>query len=201
MEKKEAVKPEPPQKMEAPSEPKEAPKEQTLRDIALVLDDYSDMFSDFDPRPYGKREFSEDFLKELARRYLEDSKGNFEVRFFIPAYERDLKAEVVIKKRLREHFHFEEKRVHKETEAIRKKGATYVAIGAAVLLFETFVSHFSTDALLASIPGVITLPVGWFFVWTGFERILDTSPGHSKQKQIFEKFAKCSYLFISEDRE
>jgi hypothetical protein len=76
----------------------------SLREITIQLDVYDDIFSDFDPRPYQERELSEDFLKEIQRRYLEDNRGRFEIHFTIPSSERDTKEEALIKKRLREHF-------------------------------------------------------------------------------------------------
>ncbi len=176
-------------------------RESLMREISIVLDNYDDIFSDFDPRQYWRRELSEDFLKELSRRYLEDSKGNFEVRFFIPAYERDPKAETVIKKRLRGHFLLEAKRVQKEVEGIRNKAMVYIAAGVGVLLIETLVTLFAQNDILPKLAGILTLPVGWFLVWTGTERILDFSPSIMKQVHIYEKFAKCNYLFISEDKE
>ena len=36
-----------------------------MADISLWLDDYDDLFSDFDSRNYLKRRVSEDFLEEL----------------------------------------------------------------------------------------------------------------------------------------
>ena len=65
-----------------------------MSEISLWLDTYDDIFSDFDPRPYSQREMSEDFLKEISRRYLEGKHGRFEVHFTIPSSERDLKAEM-----------------------------------------------------------------------------------------------------------
>lgn len=36
-------------------------------EISLVLDTYDDIFSDFDPRPYGERALSSDFLDEAKK--------------------------------------------------------------------------------------------------------------------------------------
>lgn len=175
--------------------------EATLRDISIVLDNYDDIFSDFDPRAYGQRELSDDFLKELSKRYVEDSRGNFEVRFFIPAYERDMKAEALIKKRLKEHYSREMKNVEKETDAVHNRGIRYIVTGICILLGETFIRLTWGNDIVWSIIGVLILPAGWFAIWTGLERIFDLGPRILKQKTSFEKFAKCNYMFISQDRE
>ena len=72
-----------------------------LREITIQLDTYDDIFSDFDPRPYSSRALSEDFIKEIKRHYMEDKRGRFEVHFTIPASERNIGDEGLIKKRLR----------------------------------------------------------------------------------------------------
>ena len=35
--------------------------------ISLWLDDYADIFSDFDPRPFSQRALSDDFLNEAKK--------------------------------------------------------------------------------------------------------------------------------------
>ncbi len=175
--------------------------QQGLRDISIVLDNYDDIFSDFDPRPYSQRELSEDFIKELSRRYLEDSKGKFEVRFLIPAYERDPKGEAVIKKRLREHFLREERTVAEEIRIVRGRGLAFIAVGITLLLAEAFIAISYKDSVVVAVIGILFLPAGWFGVWTGIEKLLDTGPRILQQKAAHEKFSKCNYIFISDDRE
>ena len=40
---------------------------QPRKEISFWLDSYDDLFSDFDPRPYAQKGFSEDFLDEAKR--------------------------------------------------------------------------------------------------------------------------------------
>ena len=52
--------------------------------VSLWLDTYEDIFSDFDPHPYGQRALSEDFLAE-ARRAVRDRRDEVpELRFLVP---------------------------------------------------------------------------------------------------------------------
>src|SRR3989338_253090 len=97
-----------------------------LREITLQLDTYDDIFSDFDPRPYAKRELSEDFLKEIQRRYLEDNRGGFEVLFTLPSQVRDTAGEALIKKRLRAHFSFMMKNESDSIKKTVKRGYLYI---------------------------------------------------------------------------
>ncbi|MBM3229972.1 hypothetical protein FJZ26_06065, partial [Candidatus Parvarchaeota archaeon] len=102
----------------------------SIRDISIAIDTYDDIFSDFDPRPYSTRQVSHDFLVEIRARYKETRGGRIEVRFIVPDIERDLKTESVIKKRLREYFAQEKRRLTEAIKKIRYRGAVYVAGGA-----------------------------------------------------------------------
>src|SRR3989344_8520573 len=79
--------------------------------ISLILDSYDDIFSDFDPRDYSEKSLSDDFLVECKKAAI-DKNDKLELRFLVPKQKRNLIEEVLIKKRLKEHFqkHFKEKK-------------------------------------------------------------------------------------------
>src|SRR3989344_7271696 len=66
--------------------------------ISLIIDNYDDIFSDFDSRPYSHRNLSDDFMYEAKRVSKEMKEGVAELRFMIPGIERDSNHEGVIKK-------------------------------------------------------------------------------------------------------
>jgi hypothetical protein len=175
---------------------------EALREIAVTLDVYDDIFSDFDPRPYSQRELSEDFLKEMSRRYMGDKKGRFEVRFTIPSPQRDLKEEALIKKRLREHFAFMARREEEEIKKSKGKGFAYMSIGFLVLLIDTyFYFNFSYESFLYHLVSILLVPVGWYGMFTGVGKIVDDPYDASERKKLYEKFERANYLFISDELE
>ena len=52
--------------------------------ISLILDDYNDLFSDFDPRVYAQRALSQDFLEEAERAAKEKVSGAISLNFLVP---------------------------------------------------------------------------------------------------------------------
>src|SRR5579859_7557489 len=84
--------------------------------IHLALEDYEDIFSDFDPRPYPERSLSEDFLYELQRAALNKEEKGLVVTLLMPREERNTAREKVILERLRDHF----RRHHRKLEEKRK---------------------------------------------------------------------------------
>ena len=172
-----------------------------LREIAIQLDTYDDIFSDFDPRPYSSRALSEDFLKEIRRHYLEDKRGRFEVHFTIPAPVRNVGDEALIKKRLREQFGIMVEQERSEIEKIKRRGYLYIAVGLAVLLADTFAMFaLIQPSFIYQVLSIILVPAGWYGMFTGIGKVIDEPFLASDRKKVYEKFEKASYIFISEER-
>lgn len=186
-------------------EEKSPPLEQNqyeFREIVIRLDTYEDIFSDFDPRPYSQRALSEDFLKEAQRRYLEDKKGRFEVRFSIPSSERDLKAESLIKKRLREHFALAIRREEELIKNTKNRGYLYIFSGAMVLLANVYTFFlFNEESLMYQLLTVLLVPAGWYGMFTGIGKVIDEPFDAVNRKAVFEKFERANYVFMSDELE
>jgi hypothetical protein len=173
-----------------------------IREITIMLDTYEDIFSDFDPRPFAQRALSEDFLKEVSRRYLEDRRGRFEVHFTMPSSDRDLREEALIKKRLREHFSFMAGREDETVRKIKGRGALYISLGILVLLAEAYLFFvFKEESLLYHLLSILLVPAGWYGMFTGIGKLLDEPYDAAEKKKIYEKFERANYIFISDDRE
>lgn len=176
--------------------------QEKLREITIALDNYDDIFSDFDPRPYQERELSEDFLKEIQRRYMEDRKGRFEVHFTVPSMERDIKEESVIKKRLRGHFGFMAREEGDAVGRIKARGYAYMIIGSVVLLANIFSLFWLQEtSLFYQILSIMLVPAGWYGVFTGMDKVIDKPFELVEHKIIYEKFERASYTFMSEELE
>lgn len=174
---------------------------QTIRDISISIDFYDDIFSDFDPRPFSQRELSKDFLAELSSRHMETRKGQIEVRFFIPALERDGKIEAMIKKRLREHFEAELKILSEEVQRGKMRGMLYMAIGFVLLFAELLVGMYVPDEFLQKTFGILLVPAGWYGMFTGIEKLVETEDRLRPKWDMAKKFTKCNYIFFSGDHE
>ncbi len=172
-----------------------------MGEIAILLDTYDDIFSDFDPRPYEQRELSEDFIKELNRRHWENKKGGFEVRFLIPTSEREPRQEAIIKKRLREHFEREMRDLEGQLIRRRTHGLNHLLIGMVLLGSETGLALLYPSSLVEQLVGLLLVPGGWFYVWTGMEKLVEEPFNMTQQRSFFEKFVKCNYFFVTRDPE
>jgi hypothetical protein len=170
-----------------------------LNSIQIALDGYDDIFSDFDPSPYSQRILSDDFIKEIQKRYIETKKGDFEVRFSLPDKLRDQKTESLIKKRLKEYFTAQLKEMENEIERKKQSGMIKFAIGFLLLAGEVINRFYTKNDIVFDILSVLLVPAGWYGMFSGLESFFDLPQRTHDQRRFMRKFRDAIYLFVSEE--
>jgi hypothetical protein len=174
-------------------------KETALREgnISLILDGYDDIFSDFDPRPYGEKALSDDFLSECRRAVRDKDEHNLELRLLVPHLKRDLGSEATIKHRLKSHFtkHYHEK--EQELKRIRAGGVPWFVVGMLCMLVAAYLyglggSGFGYQVLLIAFE-----PAGWFAFWVGLEQIFFGAKEKQPEHEFYRKMAHVEIEFFS----
>jgi len=163
-------------------------------EISLLLDSYTGIFSDFDPRPYAERTLSDDFLLE-TKKAARDKTGNLELKFLIPSRLRKFSAETIIKKRLHKHFKKHHALLAQEEKDTMKKGVIITSIGFITMVIATFL-YDSTIFLLKFIR-VILEPAGWFAVWYGLDHLFYLRNQHKPELEFYQKMSKAKISFMS----
>lgn len=167
-----------------------------IKEVSIAIDTWDDIFSDFDPRPLEERALSEDFISELKKRYRETRKGIFLITIYAPVSLKDDKSEKIVVQRLKRFFKHRSLQRQKELNRIRIRGIIFVMTGICFLGFLTMVTYFRFFSKLAiEILGIILMPLGWFGVWEGFSKIVDTSPIFIQEEILFDKLSKADYRF------
>lgn len=167
--------------------------------LHIALDTYDDIFSDFDPSEYDRRVLSDDFIKEMQKRYVETSKGDIEVRFSIPGAMRSQKVEALIKKRLKDYFQHQIRLLEMEIEKRKKAGITYFFVGFLVLFFLVYSSELFPQSHVRDVLVLLFTPLGWFGMWEGVGLFVQSPVKYEEQKKFFVRFSKANYVFMSED--
>ena len=168
-----------------------------LGKISLMLDDYNDIFSDFDPRPNLVRMLSVDFLDEI-KRATRDKKEGLELNFLIPQHLREIKEEVIIKKRLKNHFkkHYEASK--QEVKSVVREGILFVAFGVILMFLATYVLFtFKESTFLTTFLVVILEPAGWFLFWEGLDLIIFEPKKKNPDLSFYKKMSKAVINFNS----
>ncbi|MFH1394012.1 MAG: hypothetical protein ABII71_00325 [Candidatus Micrarchaeota archaeon] len=180
--------------MEEPKQAEVKTVSDALRSIQIALDNYDDIFSDFDPSPYQRRLLSDDFLKELYRRYAMTRKEEFIVNFTLPKKERSEKTEELIRKRLKDHFRGRLRKADKKAKELRKNGLLRLLAGFAI---STLMLVFSGPELLPFITMVSVL--AWYLLWSGYENFFEAAGKTSVRKAYYERFLGAKYNFSDEE--
>ena len=167
-----------------------------LKEIAIVIDTWDDIFSDFDPRPLNQRTVSSDFADELKKRYRETRKGDFTITIYAPQALQNSESERMVFQRLKKHFRLIFLQKKKDLIRRRIRGFIFVCIGISSLSFLTLATYFKFLSKLAiEIAAIILMPLGWFGFWEGLSKLIDTSPAFIQEEKLFEKLSKASYQF------
>ncbi|MEM4259491.1 MAG: hypothetical protein QXS38_01880 [Candidatus Pacearchaeota archaeon] len=166
-------------------------------EVSLVLDDYNDIFSDFDPRPYSERALSVDFLDEAKRATREIRPGVFELRFLLPLSKRKIDKENMIKKRLREHVKKHLGILEGERRKVLKQGFYFLLFGL-IFMFSAAYILFYYHALLSlwkELLVVLLEPGGWFLFWEGLDLIIFESKKVKPDLEFYRKMANVEIVF------
>jgi hypothetical protein len=162
----------------------------------MLLDVYDDIFSDFDPRPFPQRALSDDFLLE-AKKATYGREGAFQLRFMIPHHQRKLEHEILIKKRLRDHFRKHVTLLEEEVAATKRRGWKMATAGALMLIIATLISIYGGSQVWTHIFIVLLEPAGWFTAWTGLDQIYYTAEAKRPDLDFYRKMVNAEILFIS----
>ena len=165
--------------------------------IRLWIDDYDDIFSDFDPRPFGLRALSEDFLAEVRRAVRDRRDGVSELQFLIPGAVRNGPAEATIRKRLREHFRKHAGRLRvKHRRMIRT--SLVAAVGGFGLMLVSALLRGQPPIFWRALLNVVCEPSGWFAVWFGLDQLFYGTKKIGREYEFYRKMARSDVTFVDE---
>lgn len=171
--------------------------ERNSRNISIWIDNYDDIFSDFDPRSFSERNVSDDFLNELKKVFRENNFNINELRLLVPERNRNEKDETTISKRLHAFFRTNFNSCRRQVIETRRKGFLFIIASIFLLIGASYVSSLKSENIFMHALLVLLEPSGWFFIWRGFENLMDSSGKEIPELNFYNKIAKSKIVFIS----
>lgn len=162
--------------------------------ISIMLKSYDDIFSTFDPRGYTHKALSSDFLME-SRRAAVDKEGNLELSFMIPKDKRNSNDELIIKKRLRDHFRRHYNLVLSEVKEIKRTGIKMAALGAFLILVASILAFIESEHFWVHFLVILLEPAGWFTGWTGLDELHYGVRGKKPELDFYDKMSRAEITF------
>lgn len=166
-------------------------------EISIWIDSYDDIFSDFDSRPFSKRNISDDFLYEVKKVSVESEFEVNELKLLIHEKSRKPEIEQIIIKQLHMFLVRNQHKFLKNKKREKKKGVLFLLIGFLMMFGASYVSLMQSQHILMHILFVVLEPSGWFLVWIGLENILIISRKEKPDRDFYSKMAKCRITFMN----
>ena len=164
--------------------------------VSLWLDNYDDIFSDFDPRPYGQRALSEDFLAEARRAVRHRHDEVPELRLLVPVTVRHVDDETIIRKRLRDHFRKHADRLRRERHRTVWTSLGVAAAGFALMTASTLLRR-QPETIGRTVLHVFLEPAGWFAVWFGLDQLFYGAREIAREHAFYRKMARADMVFTA----
>jgi hypothetical protein len=172
-----------------------------LSEISLVLDTYDDIFSDFDPRNYDHRALSDDFLLEIKRATREKQTGVIELHFLIPVEQKKEHIELLIKRRLKDHFKKHYEQVLHDVAEVKRTGMTMIISGVFLSVFGAIFLHKleampeTFEQLVRGVLFFLLEPASWFLIWEGFDTLFGKWKELQPDLDFYRKMIRCEISF------
>lgn len=167
-------------------------------EIRFTLDDYNDIFSDFDPRPMSERGLSEDFLSEAKRACMDKYSEKINFVILVPDKIRKPKDEEIIKERLKKHFKKHHSLLKKKKNSVLKKGIGFWVTGVIIMVIATILLfEFKEKNIITSFFTILLEPAGWFLFWEGMHLVIFETKKTNPTLKFNEKMANASINFTS----
>lgn len=168
-----------------------------LSSVSLTISNYNDLFSSFDPRAYSQRGLSQDMLSELQRATRETIAGKIELTFIMPRDKRNWEHEVIIKRRLKEHFKKHYMQKISEAKRLKMHGIGMAISGVILIFLASLLYSIENSGLFIKFLEILLEPAGWFTAWTGLEDIYYTGRELKKEMNFYEKLSNSQVQFLS----
>lgn len=166
-------------------------------EISILLDNYDDIFSDFDPRSFTHRALSDDFLIEAKKavKSAGEGKDTFDLSFMIPKNQRNFEHELLIKRRLREHFRKHALMIETEISEIKRAGIFLIIFGFIMLALAAIITYYGNGRFLYDLFLIILEPAGWFLFWIGGEKFVYENKSKLPELVFYQKMTRCEISF------
>lgn len=165
--------------------------------VSLWLDDYDNIFSDFDPRSFSQRTLSDDFLEEAEKVAHTEKNELIQLMILMPAGKRNSHDENIIKKRLHAHFRHEFGHLAKERSAYLKRGFLFTVVGFLIMFAAAYMASSKSESLYFNFMRVILEPSGWFMVWYGLDNVFYLSRSKYRELRFNKMMVKAEIVFDS----
>lgn len=165
--------------------------------ITLWIDSYSDIFSDFDPRPFSERAISDDFISQVKRVSRETADKVEILKLLVPEGTQKEEHERIIKKRLQSYFYNFCTQLRMEIRKIRNRGLVFTFLGVGLMIAASYIVFLNLSSFSYKLILTLCEPGGWFLFWTGLDLIISISWNKQTELLFYTRMENVHVEFSS----
>lgn len=164
--------------------------------IEVSLDDYDDVFNEWDPAPFKKRFIEEEF-DEFIVSSSEDIplKYNLNIVLYIPEQKKDINKEKAVISAYKNFYLYASEKVEISWAKLRKKDISYFLLAIIFLSIGFFFQYAVKNVVLDVIKEGIFIG-GWVFLWEVFTNIFITRRKLRTKDKIFKRLYLSDIRFV-----
>lgn len=169
--------------------------------IEVSLDNYEDMFNEWDPTPFKRRDIDphlRTFFEECSDEI--SMKHSIAVVFYLPKGEVDMEKQEKCIEGLRNFFRFNHYLTVKERKDSRKKALQHFIVGAIFLVIAVGFENFFEKNMLSSTLGQGLFIGGWVFLWEALSIVAFKNSELKLNLRGWERFLDAPIVFKKERR-
>lgn len=169
-------------------------KERNVFLIEISLDDYDDVYDEWDPAPFKKR-FIEESFDEFIVSSAEDIplRYNLNIVLYLPDNKKDTNKEAAVESAYRNYYAYVIEKIRKERIKFRKKNLSYLGL-SLVFLSCGYFFQFEMENIFFSVFREGILIGGWVFLWEFFTNVF------IKRRELNAQFKSYVRIYHSEIR-
>lgn len=166
--------------------------------IEVSLDEYEDVYDEWDPSPFKKRDIEDEFDD-----FIWDSSNDIPLKYrikivlYLPMVQKNDNKEKALKEAYDNFYSFRLIRAFKKQKQIQKKILTYLMMSLTFLYIGYFYSAASGIVLSVLKEGIFI--GGWVFLWEVFTLIFITLGEELKVSKIIKRLLDTEICFIYTD--
>jgi len=164
--------------------------------IEVSLDDYDDVYDDWDPSPFKRRDIEDEFndfiyssSEDIPRLY------NLCIALYLLSTAQDVKKENALISAYRNFYAYALDKIKRNWEIVRKRTLTYLVLAFIFLGVGYFYNTDAENVLLNVLNEGIFIG-GWVFLWEFFTDLFITRRDFQRKYRLYKRLYEAEIRFI-----
>lgn len=170
--------------------------------LDISLDNYTDLFDEWDYSPYRKRDIDSAFFQYLLESSQEiPLKTGITILFHLPETVFDQHKETQSRSGILNYLSYQLKKKRMDKQKLLSNTLWYSAFGLAFLVLGYFAQHFVHSAFLLNILPEGLYIGGWVLFWESFSIVFFQTRNVKQEIRHYQRLIHSDYLYQYESAE